>query len=189
MKQEKNRVCPARHAWVLDNSLRRWLQNPRRILKPLVSPGDHVLDMGCGPGFWTLPLAELVGPSGHVVAVDLQEAMLEKVGKKAAARGLAGRITLHPCREDDPGLLPSMPPFDFMLLYYMVHETPDPGHLLEALRPWLRPGGTLLVVEPTLHVTREMFEEVLEKAWDLGYSLREKGRGRGGWSALLGATD
>ena len=38
-------------------------------------------------------------------------------------------------------------------------------------------------------VTREMFEEVLEKAWDLGYSLREKGRGRGGWSALLGATD
>jgi ubiquinone/menaquinone biosynthesis C-methylase UbiE len=53
-----------------------------------------VLDFGCGPGFFTLPMAQMVGASGHVMAVDLQAEMLEKPREKLRATELAGRISL-----------------------------------------------------------------------------------------------
>ncbi|NTU84989.1 MAG: methyltransferase domain-containing protein, partial [Chloroflexales bacterium] len=82
MTDTNDRVCPAALAGGLDNRLRRWLQNPRPILEPYVHAGMTALDIGCGPGFFTLELAQLVGPSGRVIAVDLQADMLEKVRTK-----------------------------------------------------------------------------------------------------------
>ena len=73
------RVCPAEHAGWLSTSWRKVIHNPRRMLRGLVRPGDTVVDLGCGPGFFSLPLAELVGKEGLVVAVDLQDEMLQKL--------------------------------------------------------------------------------------------------------------
>jgi 2-polyprenyl-3-methyl-5-hydroxy-6-metoxy-1,4-benzoquinol methylase len=52
MESERNRVCPVELAHSLDNTLRRWLQNPQRILAPYIQEGMTVLDVGCGPGFF-----------------------------------------------------------------------------------------------------------------------------------------
>lgn len=78
-KTENPRVCPVEKAGGLDNSIRRFLQNPEKILKPHINPGMTVLDMGCGPGFFTIEIAKLLNGSGKVIAADLQAGMLEIV--------------------------------------------------------------------------------------------------------------
>jgi ubiquinone/menaquinone biosynthesis C-methylase UbiE len=77
MSRQKNRVCPVSLAGGLDNKIRRWLQNPRKILAPYIQEGMTVLDIGCGPGFFSIEMAQLVGKSGKVFAADLQEGMLQ----------------------------------------------------------------------------------------------------------------
>ncbi len=77
-------TCPPWFLFTFDNPLRRWLHNPRKIVRPFVSPGDTVLDVGCGMGTFTIDLASYVGPQGKVIAADLQEAMLDGLEKRAA---------------------------------------------------------------------------------------------------------
>ena len=147
-------LCSAQHAGWLATPLRRLLHDPRRILAGLAAPGETVIDFGCGPGFFTLPLAEMVGPGGRVVAVDLQAAMLERLRRSAERAGLAGRITLHRCAADAIG---ELPPADGALAFYMVHEVPDVARFLGEVSRALRPGGRLLLVEPKGHVTADAF--------------------------------
>jgi hypothetical protein len=61
----KNRVCPVERAGSLDNRFRRLLQNPRKILGPYIEEGMTVLDLGCGPGFFSIEIAQMVGKSGR----------------------------------------------------------------------------------------------------------------------------
>ena len=82
MSNRRNRVCPVERAGSLDNRIRRWLQNPRKILEPYIKEGMTVLDVGCGPGFFSIEIAQLVGKSGRVIAADLQEGMLQKLRDK-----------------------------------------------------------------------------------------------------------
>lgn len=115
-------VCPHQFAFFLDNWIRRWLQPSAHIVGEYIHPGDTVLDIGCGPGFFTFDMARLVGPEGHLYAIDLQAAMLARVERKAQRKGLAGRISLHQCQPERLGLAVQA---DFALAYYMIHETPS----------------------------------------------------------------
>jgi ubiquinone/menaquinone biosynthesis C-methylase UbiE len=153
-----NHVCPVSHAGWLASSLRKLLHNPSAILKGLVREGDTALDLGCGPGFFTLPLARLVGESGRVVAVDLQKEMLEMLRVRAARAGLLQRIRPHLCAADVIGY-PG--PADFVLAFYMVHEVPDIARFMAEVRGLLRPGGRLLMVEPWFHVSARQYRETL----------------------------
>lgn len=79
MKKSNHRICPVERAGHLETRLRRWVQNPEKILSPYVKKGMTVLDMGAGPGFFSIPLARMVGETGHVVACDLQQGMLDRI--------------------------------------------------------------------------------------------------------------
>jgi ubiquinone/menaquinone biosynthesis C-methylase UbiE len=134
------------------------IQNPRKILEPYVKPGMSVLDMGCGTGFFTIPIAEMVGEKGRVVAVDLQEEMLEKLSDKIKDTTMKDRIFLRQCRDDELRL---DGPFDFAVLIYVVHEFAQPGlFFLEIVRQ-LRIGGYMLLSEPKFHVSKEAFDKTL----------------------------
>ncbi len=85
-------VCPWWLCATFDNPLRRLIHNPERILCELVRSGDTALDLGCGMGVFSIPLARLVGPSGKVICVDLQEQMLAGVRRRAERAGVAQRI-------------------------------------------------------------------------------------------------
>jgi ubiquinone/menaquinone biosynthesis C-methylase UbiE len=154
-------LCSAEHAGWLATPLRRLLHDPRRILAGLAAPGETVIDLGCGPGFFTLPLAEMVGPGGRVVAVDLQPAMLERLRLRAENAGLAGRITLHRCAADGIG---ELPPADAAVAFYMVHEVPDVARFLGEVSGVLRPGGRFLLVEPRGHVSADAFAATVSLA-------------------------
>jgi ubiquinone/menaquinone biosynthesis C-methylase UbiE len=175
-------VCSAKHAGWLVTPLRRLVSDPKRILRGLIDEGDHALDLGCGPGFFTLPMAEMVGASGRVTAVDLQAEMLAIVERRAAGRGLAERIRLQRCAADTIG---EIDPADFALAYYMVHEVPDVEHFMGEVAGALKPGGRLLLVEPKGHVTPAAFERTLALAAAVGLGATARPRVAFSRGALL----
>lgn len=166
----KHRVCPVEKAGSLEGRLRRWVQNPRRILKPYVHAGMDVLDFGCGPGFFSLELARLVGAEGHVIAADLQPGMLDKLHDKIRGTDLEERITLHTCQADSPGI---GRPVDFVLAFYVLHEVPDQAVWFEAMAGILKTGGTMLIVEPLFHVSQKEFKDSIDRARRTGLKLAE----------------
>jgi ubiquinone/menaquinone biosynthesis C-methylase UbiE len=166
MARDKDRVCPVEMAGHLDNRMRRWLQNPRKILGPYIREGMTVLDVGCGPGFFALEAARMAGSSGRVIALDLQEEMLQKVKNKILGTDFEDRITLHKCEKSTLGLSAVV---DFILAFYMVHEVPDQERFFSELYSMLKSQGQLLVVEPPMHTSRKAFQEMIEKAERAGF--------------------
>lgn len=173
MSGRSHSVCPVARAGNLDNRIRRWLQNPRKILGPYIKEGMTVLDIGCGPGSFTIDIAQMVGESGRVIAADLQEAMLEKLRSKIHQTQLEQRITLHRCKEDRIGISEKV---DFALAFYVVHEVPDQQAFFDEVRSILKPDGLVLIVEPPLHVSKRAFEKTIGKARDAGLTPVERPR-------------
>lgn len=171
MTTNNKHICPVERAGGLDNGIRRWLQNPRKILRPYITEGMTVLDMGCGPGFFSLEMARMAGKSGRVIASDLQEGMLQKVKEKIKGTELEERIIVHKCEENKIGV---SEPVDFVLLFYMVHEVPNKEDFFNEIRTILKPHGQVLIVEPPFHVSRSAFEETIRKAGDVGLIVVER---------------
>jgi ubiquinone/menaquinone biosynthesis C-methylase UbiE len=173
MSDAKNRICPVERAGGLDNGIRRWLQNPRKILAPYVDRGMTVLDVGCGPGFFSIELARMVGESGRVIASDLQEGMLRKLQDKIEGTELEKRIVPHKCEQDKIGVAEKV---DFVLAFYMVHEIPDQGAFFKEIASILKPDGRIFLAEPSFHVSKKAFEETIRKAGDAGLTPVERPR-------------
>ncbi|WP_299982047.1 class I SAM-dependent methyltransferase [Desulfobacula sp.] len=163
---KKERVCPVEIAGHLDSSIRRWLQNPKKILSPYIEEGMTVLDMGCGPGFFSIDMAQMVGKSGRVIAADLQEGMLQKVRDKIKGTEFEKRIILHQCGKNKIGVSEHV---DFVLLFYMVHEIPNKEAFFSEIETILKPDGQVLMVEPPFHVSKSAFKKIVRKARDAGF--------------------
>ena len=140
------------------------------------------LDFGCGPGFFTLELARLVGPSGRVIAADLQAGMLERVRLKIHGTELGSRISLHQCQANRLGL---SGPLDFVFAFYVIHELPNPASFLAELRPLFSPGGQLFIVEPPLHVSTAAFAATLQLGIQAGFRVVSRPRIQFNKAALL----
>src|SRR5579885_2261863 len=97
-------VCPWWIGYLLACPIRRYSQDPREILSPYVREGMTVLEPGPGMGFFTIPLAEMVGPSGKVIAVDLQPKMISSLKRRAARKNLLGRIDARLTSAETMGL-------------------------------------------------------------------------------------
>ena len=171
MSKRKNRVCPVEIAGSLDTRIRRWIQNPQKILRPHIKEGMIALDIGCGPGFFAIDMAQMVGKSGRVIAADLQEGMLQKLRDKIEGTELEERIALHKCEEQKTGVLEHV---DFVLLFYMIHEVPDVKIFFNEIEAILKPGGQVFMVEPPFHVSKSSFEKTIKKANSAGLSVVER---------------
>lgn len=165
MSNQNNKVCPVAKSGSLDNKLRRWLQNPGIIVRPYLNKGMTVLDVGCGPGFFTIDMAKCVGKTGTVIAADLQKGMLEKIKRKINGTEIKDNIILHQCGKQSLGI---KEPIDFALAFYMVHETPDVNKFFEEVDSVLKDNGKLLVVEPKFHVSKNDFKQTISSAIDIG---------------------
>ncbi len=169
MNNEKNRVCPVEMAGSLDNKIRRWLQNPQKILSSYVKEGMTTLDIGCGPGFFSVEMAKMVGSGGRVISADLQEGMLQKVKAKIKGTYLEDRIKLVKCDRDKTNISDK---FDFGLAFYMVHEIPDKVSFFKELRSALNYNGKILIVEPKwFHVSKKDFLQTIEYAKNAGLNV------------------
>ncbi|MFW6221867.1 MAG: class I SAM-dependent methyltransferase [Fibrobacterota bacterium] len=161
-------VCGVEHAKWLDNGVRRLIHNPQRLFGPYVKRGGTAIDIGCGPGTFTLGLAKMVGSDGKVIAVDLQRDMLDMTRTKVESAGFGDRVDFHQCKEDEIGLDVKA---DFILTFYMVHETPDPIAFIDQVSALLAVGGFYYLSEPKFHVSKRQFDEVLAQCRLRGLSV------------------
>lgn len=181
-QEKRGDVCPHQFAFMLDNWFRRWFHHPEKIVGDYIKEGDTVIDLGCGPGFFSIDMAKKVGKNGRVIAVDLQKQMINKVKKKAKKKGVNDRMVFHQC---EPGKIGLNQTADFVLAFYMIHEVPDPKSCLKEMRGLLKTGGKLLIVEPKMHVSDKIFETMLKDAEEAGFKVIDLPKDKGGRSVLL----
>ncbi len=131
------------------------------------------LDVGCAMGFFSLPLARIVGPSGKVICIDLQEKMLESLEKRAARAGLAGRVDARRCPKDSLAVDDLAGQIDFVLAFAVAHEVPDSTRMLRDIYASLKSGGRLLLAEPKGHVSAAEFDALISAAEQTGFSKVE----------------
>ena len=158
-------VCPWWGGYFIDNPIRRLFHNPVKIVGPYVKPGMTVMDVGCGMGFCSIAMAKLVGDGGHVIAVDLQQKMLDVLRRRAMMSGVTNRIRLHKCESNHLGVAVQA---DFVLAFMMIHEVPDQRRLFSEIHACLKPGGKLLVAEPKIHVPGKVFAQEVATAEEVG---------------------
>lgn len=109
-----------------------------------IRPGMTVADIGAGDGYYTARLAEQVGEGGRVLAQDIDEGAIRRLGSRAEAERL-GNVSIKLGAADDPRLPENS--FDRIFLVHMYHEVSEPYAFLWRLRPALRPGGQVVVVD------------------------------------------
>jgi ubiquinone/menaquinone biosynthesis C-methylase UbiE len=138
----RNKVFPAAKARSLLNPLRRLVQPPRRVVDALdVAPDARVLEIGCGPGYFSPALSAAV-PQGEVVLGDLQSEMLVHARQRLSAFEHARVVQL------DATCLPfADATVDAVVVVLMLGEVPERGRCLSECRRVLRPGGVALFAE------------------------------------------
>jgi len=124
----------------LTYKLRDFFTPRMNILKEAgIEEGFYALDYGCGPGSYIVPLADLVGPSGKIYALDIHPLAIKMVEKSAAKKHLANVMTIQSdCRTGLPDQS-----LDVALLYDVFHDLDQPGMILKELHRILKPDGIL----------------------------------------------
>jgi len=132
----------------LDRPERDFEESTKQATKLLgLTPGMVVADIGAGSGYFTLPMARLVGPGGRVYAVDIQPRMLEIIAKKLQKqkKDRLDNVTLILGEETDPKLPAES--IDVALMVDVYHELHQPQAVLKAIRTALKPTGKLILLE------------------------------------------
>ncbi len=183
-------VCPWQTGHLLNVSARKLLHHPRRVLGPHIAEGMTVMDVGCGMGYFTIPMARMAGERGRVIAADLQPEMLDGMLRNAVEAGVEKRVEPRLCGQKSMNIGDLSGQIDFVILFMMLHEVPDRERLVWEVRDALKPGGRLLFAEPVVHVGKQSFERSLRMMRQTGFTvvkplhvaicravLLEKGRG------------
>ena len=179
------RLCPVWAGYALLNPLRKLFQHPRKILQPYVREGMRVLDVGSAMGYFSIPIAQMVGNTGMVYCIDVQQKMLDVLRRRAARRGLQQRIQTRLARQDSLEIDDLQGQIDFALAFAVVHEVPDRSRLLREIAQALKPRAMLLVAEPLRHASRNDYRCAVGAAMDSGLVLLGRPRIRRARTALF----
>ena len=180
------RVCPWWMGYFLASPVRRWFTGkPETMLEPYVREGMRVLEPGPGMGFFTLPLAEMVGPTGRVIAVDIQPKMLDKLEQRVYEAQLEDRIEARQAEPDRFTMPDWENTIDFVLAFAVVHEMPSADAFFHEVAHALKPCGLVFFAEPSGHVNEAKFERELHAARCAGFVIADYPYVRGSYAAVL----
>jgi arsenite methyltransferase len=166
---------PAVLTALIDNPLRRKVQPPRKLIQRLgLKPDMLVLEVGPGNGTYTLEVAKNV-PNGKLVAVDIQESVVERLKQKCEKLGITN---VEPKVMDVYNLEFPNETFDRIFLIFCLPEIPDPVRALRELRRVLKPGGLLCLVEAFMDPDYPLSRTEIKWARDAGFTLKSR---HGNW--------
>jgi 2-polyprenyl-3-methyl-5-hydroxy-6-metoxy-1,4-benzoquinol methylase len=163
--------CPVWLRWLveLDNPFTETNRADVIVRNLELQPGMKVLDVGCGPGRLTIPIAQQIGSQGEVVALDIQAGMLRRAQERAQAAQLAN-IRFLQVGVGEGKLEHSQ--YDRALLVTVLGEIPDRERALKEIYTALKPGGILSVTELIFDPHFQRRDTVLRLAGAIGF--REK---------------
>jgi SAM-dependent methyltransferase len=144
-----------------------------------------VLEPGPGMGFFTLDLARLVGPSGRVVAVDVEPRMLARLERRARRAGLLDRIDARVVPPTSMRLDDLTASIDFGFAFAVVHEMPAAAPFFAEVARALKPGAALFLAEPAGHVSDGEFSAEVAAAARAGFADECRPPLRGSHTAVL----
>ena len=130
-----------------------WLERPERaseeqphlVIEALeIEPGQTVADLGAGSGYYSFRIAPLVGPTGKVLAIDIEPAMLEAISERARRERIANVTTVRSSVRD-----PNLPPrsVDLLFMVDVYHELEFPYEVMTQVRAALKPDGRVALIE------------------------------------------
>ena len=130
-----------------------WLERPERASEEQpqlaidalgIKPGQTVADLGAGSGYYSFRIAPLVGPTGRVLAIDIEPKMLEVIAERAGREHVTNIATVR-SSERDPNLAPHS--VDLLFMVDVYHELEYPYEVLTKVREALKPGGRVALIE------------------------------------------
>jgi ubiquinone/menaquinone biosynthesis C-methylase UbiE len=159
--------CPNSLSWLVDNPIRR------RHLEPIldrvgIQPGERVLELGPGPGMFTLEAARRAGPEGRLIAVDIQPEMIGQVEARVREAGLTN-VETHVASAYDTPL--ENDGVDRAFLVTVLPEIPDQARALAELRRVLRPGGVLSITEEFYDPDYPLPAETIRRVTAAGFAI------------------
>ncbi len=162
--------CPASLAWLVNNPVRRRYMRP--ILDRVgIQPGERVLELGPGPGAFTLEAARRVGAEGRLIAVDIQPEMIAQVEKRVREAGL---INVETHVADAYHLPLDDASVDRAFLVTVLPEIPDQARTLAELYRVIRPRGVLSITEDFTDPDYPFAFETIRRVEAAGFSLEQR---------------
>jgi ubiquinone/menaquinone biosynthesis C-methylase UbiE len=162
--------CPAALSWLVDNPVRHRAV-PRLLDRVGIRPGERVLELGAGPGAFTVEAARRAGPQGRLIAVDIQPRMIAHVETRARQAGLTNVETHVASAHSLP--LPAAS-VDRAFLITVLGEIPDPNRALAELHRVLAPDGVLSVGEAFPDPDYPFASETIRRVEAAGFRLAER---------------
>ena len=130
-----------------------WLERPERASEEQpqiaidalgIKPGQTVADLGAGSGYYSFRIAPLVGATGKVLAIDIEQRMLDAIADRARREHVANVTTVHSSAQD-PNLAPGS--VDLLFMVDVYHELEYPYEMMTKVRAALKPGGRIALIE------------------------------------------
>jgi precorrin-6B methylase 2 len=129
----------------LERSERESEEQPQRVIDALeIKPGQTIADLGAGSGYYSFRIAPLVGPTGKVLAIDIEPRMLEAITERARREHVGNVTTVHSSAQD-PNLAPGS--VDLLFMVDVYHELEYPYEVMTKVRAALKPGGRVALIE------------------------------------------
>ncbi len=167
-------LCPVWVGYLLSNPIRKLFHNPQKILSPYVKNGMTVLDIGCAMGYFSIPLAHLVGSTGKVICIDVQKKMIHVLEKRLKKAGLSDRAIIRLSNNSSLNVDDFKEKIDFTLAFAVVHEVSDASKLFSEIIKTMKPSGRLLLAEPRFHVSKKDFNNTVSIAEKNSFKVTER---------------
>ena len=165
-------------AVIMDNFIRRLVSPPKKKLSRFIRAGIIAADVGCGPGYFTIPMAELIGSSGHIYAVDSDRKAIDSLQAKLTARGLQNIIEAHAASAADMRFVPNGS-VDFVFANGTLCCMTDHRGAVEEIRRILKPAG-LVYLSVSKFYRKGDPRAVPEREWNeilTHFGVKERGEG------------
>jgi uncharacterized protein len=167
---ERSAPCPASFSWLVDNPLRKWAN--RKVLERVgIQRGEQVLELGPGPGVFTVPAARDAGAEGKVISIDIQEKMIRQVRRRVEEAGVTNVETHVAGAYALPLQAGSM---DRAFVIAVLAEIEDQPRALGELYRVLKPGGVLSISEEFFDPDYPFISETIRRTETAGFKLVQR---------------